>query len=338
MNAYSARKEKNLFYFTIKEADKEYCLDLNTGIFYGLRGKPISTLPSANTLHRIKENYASNVTTYLYYCKSRYFPITLRHLKVADTLDNLNIRAGFYEIRIIDKVENIKYFLNYREDDKGLHNFSQYLSVMLFNKKYPQYASIVPDIDKPTLMDRTTDDNIKFYVYYLYTARLSEFMRDYEALPKIEKYLAWCETMEKTPTTTANFIREYAETKKAYNAFKEVYDLKRFENNYAKHKASFEFSYGDYTVVIPPCPTDLVREGNEMHHCVGGYVNDIIEGNTYIVYIRNKNDLTTPHITCQVRTNGELGQYYLAYDRDISEPDDIAFKKAFKEHLANTWN
>lgn len=338
MNAYSARKEKNLFYFTTKEADKEYCLDLNTGTLYGLRRKPISTFPSASTLYRIKDNYTSNVLTYLYFSQYRGCAIEPCHLRVADTLDSLNVKVGFWDIREINKVENIKYYLNYKEDSKGLNDFSLYLSIVLFNKKYPQYASIVPDIDKVSLMSNTTDDNIKFYVYYLYTAKLSEFMSYYDARNKIERYLSWCEAMEKTPTTTANFIREYAETKNAYEAYKEVYDLKRFEANYAKHKASFDFSYGDYTVIIPPCPTDLVREGNEMHHCVGGYVNDIIEGSTYIVYVRNKNDLTTPYITCQVRPNGELGQYYLAYDRYISEPEDIAFKNAFAEHLANTWN
>ena len=337
MNAYSARKEKNLFYFTIKEANKEYCLDLNTGILYGLRGKPISNFPSAPALNRIKDNYVSNVTTYLYFSKSRCYTIEPNHLRIADTLDSLNVKAGFWDIRSVDKVENIKYFLNYKEDSKGFNSFTNYLNAMLFNKKYPQYASIVPDLDKGSMVERMGDD-IKFYVYYLYTAKLSEFMSYYDAMRRIENYLGWCRAMEKTPTTTANFIREYIETKKAYNAYKEVYDLKRFENNYAKRKASFEFSYGDYTVVTPSYPTDLVREGNEMHHCVDGYVNDIIEGKTYIVYIRNKNDLTTPYITCQVYPDGKLGQYYLAYDRHISEPEDIAFKKAFAEHLANTWN
>ena len=337
MNAQSARKEKNLFYYTTKEANNEYCLDLNTGVFYGLRGKPISTFPSANILHRIKGNYASNVTNYLYFSKWRDYTIEPSHLRVADTLDSLNVKVDFWTIRSIDKVENIKYFLNYKEDSKGFNSFTNYLNAVLFNKKYPQYASIVPDLDKGSMMERMGDD-IKFYVYYLYTAKLSEFMSYYDAMRRIETYLGWCRAMEKTPTTTANFIREYTETKKAYNAYKEVYDLKRFESNYAKHKASFEFSYGDYTVVTPPCPTDLIREGNEMHHCVGGYVNDIINGSTYIVYIRNKNDLTTPYITCEVRLNGRLGQYYLAYDRCITEPEDIAFKKAFAEHLANTWN
>lgn len=337
MNAYSARKEKNLFYFTTKEANKEYCLDLNTGVLYGLRGKPIVTFPSVHALYFIKESCVSNITTYLYYSKARDYAIEPNHLRIADTLDSLNVKADFWAIRSIDKVENIKYFLNYKEDSKGFNSFTNYLNAVLFDKKYPQYASIVPDLDKGSMMERMGDD-IKFYVYYLYTAKLSEFMSYYDAIRRIETYLGWCRAMDKTPTTTANFIREYTETKNAYNAYKEVYDLKRFDNNYAKRKASFEFSYGDYTVVTPPCPTDLIREGNEMHHCVGGYVNDVIAGSSYIVYIRNKNDLTTPYITCQVYPDGRLGQYYLAYDRCISEPEDIAFKKAFAEHLANTWN
>jgi hypothetical protein len=75
-----------------------------------------------------------------------------------------------------------------------------------------------------------------------------------------------------------------------------------------------------------------------MHHCVGGYVNDIIENRCYICFVRKKETPEVPYITCQVYPNGEIGQYYLAYDRWISSAEDREFKSAFQNYLNEVWN
>ena len=74
-----------------------------------------------------------------------------------------------------------------------------------------------------------------------------------------------------------------------------------------------------------------------MHHCVGSYVNRVVENDCYIVFIRHKDTPDKCYLTCQVYTNGEIGQYYLAYDRRISTAEDRAFKEAFATHLATHW-
>jgi hypothetical protein len=55
------------------------------------------------------------------------------------------------------------------------------------------------------------------------------------------------------------------------------------------------------------------------------------------VFVRNKENLTIPYITAQVKLDGEIGQYYLAYDRYISSVEDQEFKDAFQEHLKTNW-
>jgi hypothetical protein len=55
------------------------------------------------------------------------------------------------------------------------------------------------------------------------------------------------------------------------------------------------------------------------------------------VFVRHKANLTAPYITAQVKLNGELGQYFLAYDRYISSVEDQEFKDAFQEHLKANW-
>ena len=75
-----------------------------------------------------------------------------------------------------------------------------------------------------------------------------------------------------------------------------------------------------------------------MHHCVGSYVNRIATNKTYIVFIRNKKNLNAPYLTAQVSTKGKLQQYYLAYDEEIVNEEDIEFKKAFQNHLNEVWD
>jgi hypothetical protein len=132
-------------------------------------------------------------------------------------------------------------------------------------------------------------------------------------------------------------MREYCETKATYERKKAEYDDKRLRDNYEKHKTAFEFAYGDYVVVLPKSGQDIVAEGQNMHHCVGSYVGRVVENDCYIVFIRHKDTPDKCYLTCQVYTNGEIGQYYLAYDRRISTAEDRAFKEAFALHLATHW-
>jgi hypothetical protein len=132
-------------------------------------------------------------------------------------------------------------------------------------------------------------------------------------------------------------MREYCETKATYERKKVEYDDKRLRANYEKHKTAFEFSYGDYVVVVPKSGQDIVAEGQNMHHCVGGYVSNVVENSCYIVFIRHKDTPDKCYLTCQVYTNGNIGQYYLAYDRTISTAEDREFKEAFANHLASHW-
>ncbi len=149
-------------------------------------------------------------------------------------------------------------------------------------------------------------------------------------------YISHCRDMDKKPVKTASFTREFVETYQAWSMLKTEIDKKKIVNNYARRAKFWDFSYGDFIVKIPTCGEDLVKEGQRMHHCVGGYVNKIIDGQTYICFIRHKNNPDKQYITCQVDPKtGKIGQYYLAYDRYISSKKDIEFRKAYQEYLFN---
>lgn len=154
----------------------------------------------------------------------------------------------------------------------------------------------------------------------------------------ILQYLDYCRRMNKTPQKTTNLLREYCETLNSYRLHKEQYDLEQWQKNYQSHKTALEFCYGDYMVVVPQKPQDLVKEGQEMHHCVGGYVKRVLSQQCYIVFVRHKNSPNECYITAEIMPNGSLNQYFLAYDRRISLQEDKEFYHAFQEHLNKYWN
>lgn len=149
-------------------------------------------------------------------------------------------------------------------------------------------------------------------------------------------YISYCRDIDKKPVKTASFTREFVETYQAWSILKTEIDKKKIVDNYARRAKFWDFSYGDFIVKIPTCGEDLVKEGQLMHHCVGNYVNKIVDGSTYICFIRHKDNPDKQYITCQVDPNtGKIGQYYLAYDGLISSKEDIEFREAYQKYLFN---
>lgn len=233
--------------------------------------------------------------------------------------------------------------------------------------QYTQYEKLYADIDL-SMFSETEQRNIKdsfIYAYKNYSVFQHEQKDEYFSVYKyyyskfviltllaqkenidccinikdmILQYLDYCRRMNKTPQKTTNLLREYCETLNSYRLHKEQYDLEQWQKNYQSHKTALEFCYGDYMVVVPQKPQDLVKEGQEMHHCVGGYVKRVLSQQCYIVFVRHKNSPNECYITAEIMPNGSLGQYYLAYDRKISSQEDLAFRSAFQRHLNKHWN
>ena len=159
-------------------------------------------------------------------------------------------------------------------------------------------------------------------------------------LDMLANYFAWCKEMGKTPVKTNNFLREYLETQNSFDLWYEIKQDEQFIANYNRVRSNLTFSYGNYTVVLPTRGQDLITEGNEMHHCVGGYVSSVTKGSTLIVFVRHKDSPNKCYITAQIDpTNGNIGQYFLAYDNYISSQEDIEFKAKFQEWLHScNWN
>lgn len=121
---------------------------------------------------------------------------------------------------------------------------------------------------------------------------------------------------------------EYLEELNRAKNEKRVQELrKKFPNikkDYAKNAEMMAWEKEDYIIVVPHDVEDIVKEGQQQHHCVASsdrYFDSMNRRETFILFLRKAKQRETPYYTLEVKiTNGKIGvvQKYAAYDR---QPD-----------------
>ena len=345
------RKERNIIIISLDNASGDYRLDINTGILYGVKGNPVKVCPRKTEVYNLFPCHSWENGNNLDYCLHKMirncattadYITYVPYLLAADKIDAL----GYGHIDLTSEQckyvgDNIKTFVAYMRENTEFC-FSAFRAWCEFEKVRNNLGAIA-DLLTPAMymaikraLNDITLDELGVCAYYLGRGKYWEYHNG--SVGNLAEYIEYCRLMGKEPIKTNNFMREYCETKNVYNLRKTEFNNKKMAMNYAKHKKAWEFEYGDYAVFIPTCGQDIVTEGERMHHCVGSYVNRVIENSTYICFIRRKDTPDTPYITCQVHTDGEIGQYYLSYDRYIYSTEDRAFYNAFQQHLNKVWD
>lgn len=95
--------------------------------------------------------------------------------------------------------------------------------------------------------------------------------------------------------------------------------------------ALYAYSDGNYMIAIPQTTLDIVREGKELRHCVGGYANRHLNGDTNIIFIRRVSEPEKPYYTVEIRGD-KIIQCYGYRDCIVSEQTLKDFINAFIRH------
>ena len=350
-------KEKNIMKIEVSGTNGYYAFDVNTGIFYGKKGSPIKVIPAH---HDISRAFSSTKTQ---------LGLTIARVINWNGAEARRLTRDDYVKAYIgaDKVDGLALGvkLDYSPEDYGYINdnfttFVKYARECLANGDFDyrkqrqfrqwcawekgksalgQYAEYITE----NIYRIMTNGGNYVYsteewgaiAYYLVRCRVWEYHN--HDCSKMREYIGWCRAMNKTPNRQSNFMREYLETKNEFELRKTEFDNTALRRNYEAKAKAFNFTFGNYSVVVPTCTTDIIDEGTNMHHCVGGYVDRVVSGDTYIVFVRRTDTPNECYITAQVRLDGVIVQYFLAYDRYINSTEDKEFYNAFAEHLARNW-
>lgn len=75
---------------------------------------------------------------------------------------------------------------------------------------------------------------------------------------------------------------------------------------------AYKFSETDPELILvkPNIARDIVIEGQQLAHCVGGYTGRVAKGDTNIFFLRHKNSPDVPWVTVEVKNNGVIKQAY----------------------------
>lgn len=267
------------------------------------------------------------------------FGLGLDEKEIISTLNYLS-KHGTKELRYIDK-----------------EDFFRYYCWLELSKYLPDSGNGVPTDQKAYALDliqylykktvRFDDDNPLVVVKYSFPA-FATWLRSGQIKNAIllrkqgfnfaQLFYKLCtlsyQLGYKEVKATGNLMNKLAELIVEWNS-KRDQTFRKYATNLTSRLC---FEDDTYTVRIPTGEADFLREGRENNNCVGtfGYYEQMLEKQTFIVFIREKADPDKAFITCEVSPSGRILQYLGRGNVEVPAAD--AFKEKYQAFLRKSFN
>ena len=99
-----------------------------------------------------------------------------------------------------------------------------------------------------------------------------------------------------------------------------------FQKHLIDLKEKYEFSDGEYLVIAPKSIDDILYEGDTLHHCVNKtdtYFDRIVSKESYILFLREKENPKVPFYTLEVEPDGTIRQKRAEFNRQNKDIDKV---------------
>lgn len=262
----------------------------------------------------VKEDYR-----YLEILASAGFPDVERFYREYnrwDTYEEINKEAT----KPKDILKLPKFMLPYfRENDSlSIHNLKQVQLALkkIDGNRFKELVEIIKDESDIGTLCRTLDTLIEIHDTY-----------KYNNLKKLTLYLFREIRMHQgidSPSHGAQLLRDYIRMskrlaldyekypkslKKEHDIVQLNYKVQEDELKKAEFKQSvahsdyqfLEYKKKEFSIIPPAEMDDLIKEGNELSHCVASYVTDIVSNKCRILFLRRTDNLNTPLGTIEIR-------------------------------------
>ena len=91
---------------------------------------------------------------------------------------------------------------------------------------------------------------------------------------------------------------------------------------------------GDFVFSVPKDVNDLVREGNELHHCIASYTEAIIQNASNIYFMRLKSNPEASFVTVELHPiTHDVVEFKENYNKEPVEPEVIKAVKKFSKKI-----
>lgn len=117
------------------------------------------------------------------------------------------------------------------------------------------------------------------------------------------------------PRSLAKRHRETRLLIKIENSKEYEEDIKRIK---AQIGSKYEFEDNTFKVIYPGTTAEIIKEGGELDHCVGGYIKSVIDRKTNILFVRVKNEIDKSYFTLEVNKDKKIVQCRGYKNKDYS--------------------
>ena len=153
---------------------------------------------------------------------------------------------------------------------------------------------------------------------------------NYDTNQEVVKFPKRLKKAHDTASTTLRLIAEEKRRKEMAEAYKEAEPIVK---GYMK---KYLYIGEKYSIILPESAEDIVREGQLMHHCVGGYAERHFTGKLCICFLRKNDEIDKPLYTIEMRDKS-LGQIqgYGNKNPIAKDPEAKAFFDEWLEWVKN---
>lgn len=117
-----------------------------------------------------------------------------------------------------------------------------------------------------------------------------------------------------------NFLTTHKIATRNYNRLKKEFEEAKFQERINKN---YEYTYHSYKFIYPDCTQDIKDEAVQQNNCVASYIDDVIDGNCHIMFLRKKDDLNKSLVTIEIRKN-QIVQAKRKFNEPVTAEDQKA--------------
>ena len=122
-----------------------------------------------------------------------------------------------------------------------------------------------------------------------------------------------------------------AENRTASEAQRQEKDMQALTRRLEK---KFAFESGQYIIRVPKSMAEIIREGRELKHCVGGYAARHAEGKVVILFLRDKRRPAAPLVTIEMNGKSMRQIHGFSNDNNAKQPPRVQYAEILEPWLA----
>lgn len=260
---------------------------------------------------------------------------------IIDTSDKFKFTIGEIPKGLIKlcqkkKIKLSNRFLNYYKQNQDAHLLAYNLEYLSLNDD-----DIYSILTRETY-DRGGDYEYSYYSYvnkllneYGYTAKALftylDQLKTFEALDNvghaIQELYDYAKMMKTISPKFDKYPRHFLTTHKIacrnYNRLLKEFSEEVFKSRIDKN---LEYTYKDYCFIYPNSTTEIKEEAVQQNNCVASYIDNVIDGNCHILFLRKKNSKDESLVTLEIRNN-QIVQAKRKFNDPVTAEDQEAIDK-----------